>query len=239
MKLLIDNREKKILPLFNEIEHETCNLDLGDFQIIDDSNNKLLIIERKTQSDLISSIKDGRHREQKLRLLNCDALNVCYLIEGNNEIKYFKTNDKSSEIGSILNTMFRDKLFVIRTLDMQETVSYIKTLVKKFKNNDFKFENKEYSSVIKLRKKDNLTTQNCFIAQLSQIPGVSNNIAKCICNKYPSMIKLCSEYNSLEKDKSEKLLEPLKISLKTGKDRKVGKVISKRVFNYLNNIKID
>ena len=37
--------------------------------------------------------------------------------------------------------------------------------------------------------------------------------------KYPSMIKLFSEYNSLEQDKSKKLLEPLKFNFKIGKDR--------------------
>ena len=43
MKLLIDNREKKILPLFSEIEHETCNLDLGDFQIIDEVRKNITL----------------------------------------------------------------------------------------------------------------------------------------------------------------------------------------------------
>ena len=131
--------------------------------------------------------------------------------------------------------MFRDKLFVIRTLDMNETVSYIKTILKKFKNNDFKFENKEYSSVIKTKKKDNLTPKNCFIAQLSQIPGVSNNIAQCIYYKYPSMIKLCSEYDLLEEAQAIKLLESVTFKQKNGKERKVGKVVSNRIYNYLIN----
>ena len=184
MKLIIDNREK-VLILFQEVEYETTNLDLGDFQIVNSEGEIVLIIERKTQADLLSSIKDGRNREQKLRLLNSGISNIAYLIEGKNDIKYFRPTDKLSEVGSILNTMFRDKLFVIRTLNMEETVLYIKTLLKKFTKNDFKFENKDYSSVIKLKKKDNLTPENCFIAQLSQIPGVSNTICQVYSRKIP------------------------------------------------------
>ena len=236
VELIIDNREKSIIPLFQEVEYETTNLDLGDFQIVNPEGEIVLIIERKTQADLISSIKDGRHREQKLRLLNSNAPNIAYLIEGKNDIKYFRPTDKSSEVGSILNTMFRDKLFVIRTLDMEETVLYIKTLLKKFIKNDFKFENKEYSSVIKLKKKANLTPENCFIAQLSQIPGVSNTIAKCIVEKYPTMSELCKNYNNSETKECIKLLESLTFSQNSGKSRKVGKVLSERIFNYLNNI---
>ena len=236
MKLIIDNREKSIIPLFQEVEYETTNLDLGDFQIINPKGEIILIIERKTQADLLSSIKDGRHREQKLRLLNSSIPNIAYLIEGKNNIKYFKSSDKASEVGSILNTMFRDKLFVIRTLDMEETVLYIKTLLKKFTKNDFKFENKEYSSVIKLKKKDNLTPENCFIAQLSQIPGVSNTIAKCIVEKYPNMSELCKNYNQNDSKICIKLLEPLTFNQNSGKNRKVGKVLSERIYKFLNNI---
>ena len=94
MKLIIDNREKSIIPLFQEVEYETTNLDLGDFQIINPEGEIILIIERKTQADLLSSIKDGRHREQKLRLLNSSIPNIAYLIEGKNDNgKWEKLND--------------------------------------------------------------------------------------------------------------------------------------------------
>ena len=40
------------------------------------------IVERKTGSDLASSIIDGRYEEQKFRLKNCGINNVIYLVEG-------------------------------------------------------------------------------------------------------------------------------------------------------------
>ena len=71
----IDNRERDLIQSFinNNIKIETQNLDIGDIQIIyiDDSyvEHNLVVIERKTYDDLGASIKDGRYKEQKMRLL--------------------------------------------------------------------------------------------------------------------------------------------------------------------------
>jgi len=64
---------------------EVKNLDIGDIIIYNGSYK--LIIERKTINDLVSSIKDGRYREQKMRLLsyrkkNTNHKNNLICIEG-------------------------------------------------------------------------------------------------------------------------------------------------------------
>ena len=71
----IDNREKKILDILdnsdNKLSYVKENLDLGDIQFISQETNDILIlIERKTLSDLSSSIKDGRYKEQKNRIMS-------------------------------------------------------------------------------------------------------------------------------------------------------------------------
>ena len=71
----IDNREKKLIDILdnsdNKLSYVKENLDLGDIQIISQETNDILVlIERKTLSDLSSSIKDGRYKEQKNRILN-------------------------------------------------------------------------------------------------------------------------------------------------------------------------
>ena len=88
MKLRIDNREHKLIDLSNDSSYnfiEITTLDIGDIHICDDSNNILVIFERKTIPDLLSSIKDGRYSEQSLRLSenNIHNHNIYYLIEGN------------------------------------------------------------------------------------------------------------------------------------------------------------
>tara|TARA_A100001015_G_scaffold48600_1_gene53694 strand:- start:3362 stop:4063 length:702 start_codon:yes stop_codon:yes gene_type:complete len=233
MKLIIDTREKKLLPYFPDIE--TKNLDIGDIQFITDEKINL-VIERKTQDDLSASIKDGRHREQKLRLLNSNIPVIIYIIEGNSNDNYISGIKSDTHISVILNTVFRDKLHVFRTLNIKETANLINKLFLKFKNNEFESKTVEYSSVIKVKKKSNLTPENCYIAQLSQIPGVSNTIAKCICDKYPTMSNLCDSYLKQNENQRKNLLEDLKIIQSTGKSRKVGKVVSERIYNYINGI---
>lgn len=99
--LLIDNREKKMKTnhtyFFDELKFTNIpvmlrNLPLADFAwtvdittVNDVGYSYLLdyVVERKTVDDLVSSIKDGRYKDQKKRLKNSDITHVYYLIEGN------------------------------------------------------------------------------------------------------------------------------------------------------------
>ena len=78
MKLYIDNREPKAIIDYlefinnnskNKVNIEIKSLDLGDYVLYDEENERIIIIiERKSLSDLESSIKDGRYNEQSYRL---------------------------------------------------------------------------------------------------------------------------------------------------------------------------
>lgn len=65
--LKIDTRETKLIKLFNEkysdININIQQLDIADIHIINKYTN--IVIERKTITDMLSSIKDGRYKEQK------------------------------------------------------------------------------------------------------------------------------------------------------------------------------
>ena len=95
MKIIIDEREKQL--------YETCYsillgkstashiilskevLPLGDILLRTDDDKDVLLIERKTFSDLFASIKDGRYEEQSYRLLHSSQImphSIIYLIEG-------------------------------------------------------------------------------------------------------------------------------------------------------------
>ena len=75
----------ELLPLykFENVELITDVLNLGDILVKND-DEELLLIERKTIADLLSSIKDGRYAEQSLRLYNNELPNnrIVYLVEG-------------------------------------------------------------------------------------------------------------------------------------------------------------
>ena len=66
----------------------------------------------------------------------------------------------------------------------------------------------------------------CFIHQLAQIPGVSIKMATEISNKFKSITELIHE---IEIDEGESISE-----IKYGKSqRKIGTVISNRIYNYM------
>jgi hypothetical protein len=96
--------------------------------------------------------------------------------------------------------------------------------------------NLEYLSTIKLKKKDNLTSNNCSILQLAQIPGMSIQNAQIIINAYQSLANLINTYYQTDEDKRSMLLSDLEISIANGKKRKLGKVLSERIYQYLFNL---
>ena len=259
IKIVIDSRELKIKNLFSEnsdslnndfnLVIENKSLDVGDF-IFKYNDDVILVIERKTISDLYSSIQDGRYREQKFRMMqNYDKSKLVYLIEGEIHNNSNFKNYKSIVNGALINAIFRDEIKVIRTIGLKETYEILLLLAKKInKNFDYFIKDKvkvdstntssdsdtNYENTLKMKKKNNFTPEIFNVTVISQIPGVSIHIAKCILDKYKNISNLINTYNSLESSvEKENLLKNLSFSRSEGKTRKIGPVLSKRVFNYL------
>ena len=153
MKLYIDNREpKKIINYISSLcdgkfSIEIKQLDLGDYIIYDNINNKTLVIfERKSLNDLEASIKDGRYEEQGFRL-NSHELhnhNIYYLIEGS-IINYKNANFKQTLYSSIASISFYKGFSIINSLNDIESseiiVNFTKKLVRENKKRGFYLEN--------------------------------------------------------------------------------------------------
>ena len=86
--IILDCREKALIDKLNVsgIPIQICSLNIGDIHITKEGDTvPLIIIERKTISDLVSSIKDGRYSDQTRRLSDFEGVynrNIYYLIEG-------------------------------------------------------------------------------------------------------------------------------------------------------------
>ena len=233
VKVIIDSRESKLKEiLLDEPDFEFQNLDIGDI-VFKKYEKTILVVERKTESDLYSSIRDGRYKEQKLRLTSSYSLNqILYLIEESKN--KFKINESIVK-GAIINMTFRDNIKIIFSKNLIETSEYIRMLKKKIeKNPEFFIKSQgeksetSYLDTVKVAKKDNMTPKLCNIVQLSQIPGVSKQTAETIINKYGSLTNLITEYNKLDKDNAISMLKEIKLA-----NRKVGPVLSKRIYEYL------
>lgn len=172
------------------------NLEVGDVQITHPSG-LLLVFERKTVADLAASVKDGRYKEQKLRMMStAPAHRITYIIEGGRPIMH-NTNGMSSATydGVVMNTMYRDGIHILFVDDVKETAQWICKLATRCHEHPEKLASKggeEYHAQCKAktRKIDNITPRTCYLLQLSQIPGVSKKIAEVICDTYPCMSRL-------------------------------------------------
>ena len=248
-----------------QFDFQTENLDIGDIMILK-AKQPFLIIERKTIADLRASICDGRLREQRCRLLQASGLppsRIMYIIEGsltenggcNRRLLGAgrKQIDTNTLVSSIINMMFRDNIKIHRTNSIEETVDFIIRLFSKVEDPDiFQLEKQigeekkeeleiqqntpSYSSTLHKKKKDNMTPEVWFVCQLSMIPQVSDKIATAIIREYPSLISLILKYQTISEEERPDLLSTITYDLSTGKKRKIGKVISVRIYEFLYSI---
>ena len=241
MKLRIDNREHKLIELSNDNSFnfiEISTLDIGDIHICDNSNNILVIFERKTIPDLLSSIKDGRYSEQSLRLSenNLHNHNIYYLIEGHIG-KYHNENLIYSTLCSI--SYFKG-FSIYRTLNISETFKFLLQFYRKIEkdkrigyydknNNNSNKEEIDYCSTIKTKKKDNINPDNILKILLIQIPGISDKIAFAIYDKYKKLDNLLYTINNNQNE----LYELKIINEKTNKSRKINKKSIENLILYL------
>jgi crossover junction endonuclease MUS81 len=81
------------------------------------------VVERKKADDLMSSIVDGRYKEQKYRLKNSTIGNVFYLYEGHLTGSYAK--QERSVATALLNTRVKDRFKVVEVNTITETLKFL------------------------------------------------------------------------------------------------------------------
>jgi DNA excision repair protein ERCC-4 len=80
VKIIVDSREHQQLPLLREVftDITSTQLSLGDYLITQD--NQAVVVERKTITDLIASIRSNRLWDQLLRLMKAEEINEYRII---------------------------------------------------------------------------------------------------------------------------------------------------------------
>jgi ERCC4-type nuclease len=250
MQLLIDLREPKplvqnIIALNEAAKNKVTiiqkNLDIGDYVFYDElSEQNLLIIERKSLSDLEASIKDGRYKEQSFRLNEAPTHNhnIIYLLEGA-IINYKEVGFRSTLYSTLFSLNYYKGFSVINTLNQTETATMLVAFASKINR-----ENKpgfygdtghatstsansddSYIETIKTSKKAHINRENIFQLMLMQIPGISSVSALALANEFKNM---------------ETLLQSLKLentktfeNIKLASGRKLNKNILITLKNFL------
>jgi crossover junction endonuclease MUS81 len=240
IRIIIDSRETCLYNLVasrdldkykQSISIDQQQLEIGDIHITYD-DKRTWIFERKTVPDMIASIKDGRYKEQKMRLQTCGH-DVTYIIEGDDILSNKYDRYHSTLAGSYLHTMYRDNIRIIFTKSLNDTCTLVLTMATKIIDRPDAFTRElttitpDYIDCIKIKTKkiDNITPENCYLMQLAQIPTISAVIAKNIQTMYPTMrdlvyaleatedkIGLLCKIEKVGKEKASKILEFMQLS---------------------------
>lgn len=234
---LIKEMEKQKFPF----EIENGNLDTGDIHLrgVGELDEEVLyIIERKEGKDLNSSIKDGRYRDQKSRMLatGLDANRIIYIMENipHYREKGITQQSHKAMMSAITNSIVRDKLTVYQTKNIEETAFFLESL-RKSVDKHFLETNKEGQEICSVKvcdtkiKKKKVNPGNWFKYSLMLIPGVSEDISNTITKKYKYPEELICAY---EKSKDpQNLLKTMKRS--SVSKISIGKVISERIYRFM------
>lgn len=253
-EFIIDTREKKVIEYFQNEAHGFENvriktLDIGDVHCV--HNGKVvLIIERKSLDDLAASIKDGRYREQKLRL-KASGLEFVYLLEGivRKTTPQSKINRLPTKtvVSSIVNMCVRDKIRMLSTPSLHHTLYFLHQMYDKLQKKPELFVSdgapvvggvvsldEATRCIIKSEKKQNMTPRMCSIAQFAQIPSVSRVIAKGLVELYGSVYGLCIVYMSKDTDEERAhMLTNKSYVSHSGQIRPFGVHVSEQVYAYM------
>ena len=255
---LIEQINKQIVN-YQNIQVEVTTLPLGDIILTNNTNNNsedLVIIERKSVADLAASIKDGRYEEQSYRLNGLDFHNhnIIYLIEGDIS-KFGSFNDKHIK-NTLYSAMFSVNYYkgfsLMRSFNLVETAIIICNMANKLQkeldkgkqgyyntnkittsegDNEIANIDKDYVSVVKKVKKDNITPDNIGEIMLCQIPSISSTTALAVLQKFKTITELIKQIELC----GETCLNDIMTTDANGKGRKISKACVANIIKYLKS----
>lgn len=238
MSIIADCREDAVIGAIGDAV-TVKQLDIGDFIINDSTGAAYAIFERKTYADLVASLKDGRLKEQSYRLKNFGCPRVVYIIEGRRSEEIAGMNIETIDT-IIYGLTLRDGYSIIYTQSSQHTAQMLLKVASKVEQYKAEAEADPLSHQTALItgsivKKTGITPATCYIAQLSQIPGVSITMARAIATRWCNMADLI-EFIRVSSGTQEGLNEISDIR-PTGEDgKRLGNVIANRIICYLTGV---
>ena len=203
-----------------------ARMDVGDATV-----GGALLVERKTLADLAASIKDGRYREQKARLLAervRTGAAVAYVIEG--AFTFGTEGELASERHglapsalrtAVLTTLLRDRVPVVLTRDVDDTAAFLCAARERVAATQGpappgRYEDAACAAAVRSKKRDNLDVALCYKMQLCQVPGVSPKVADEVRKLYQTLTVLFAALQPLaHMQRVKRLMELPRIGQRT------------------------
>jgi len=259
MLIRVDMREDALYSIFHANANATHtlrseSLPVGDVIISSpDGETDYIVFERKSLPDLAASIRDGRYKEQSVRLQALPRVhnhNVVYIVEGD----FSRYNERFSKIGkgalqsAMCSLNYYKGFSVVRTMSLSETHELIQSYANKLAaspapyghyhtvTNDNgngngtkdKDADADYCSALRVKqvKCENITPQNIGEIMLCSIPGVSNKTASAVMKKYTTLRALIE---ALKEAGSGECLADIRLETQ----RKLSKQCTHTIYNFL------
>ena len=167
-------------------------LDVGDVLIETDEGQ--ICVERKRWSDLAASICDGRLKEQKSRMIASDTIRYAYVIEGD------LTSWDGAHRGmshrcmwcALVKTALRDNITVFHTSNPRDSAALCNYILIQLRDGGFRAGGGT-SAVAGLtkRKRENLADPTSILrAMLTTVPGMSLAKAQVVTTEFPTVAAL-------------------------------------------------
>jgi ERCC4-type nuclease len=181
MKIIIDEREHALYKecqaflsngQFTSIILDRQVLALGDVLLRTNDDKDILLIERKSFSDLLSSIKDGRYEEQSYRLLNSGEFlphSIFYLIEGIfSQLR--APNDKKIIMSAMTSLQYFKGFSLYRTSSVYESAEWVVSMANKIERELAKGKQPYFQTAPYLR------NNNAVVIENEMTTTTSNNV---------------------------------------------------------------
>lgn len=232
----VDYRERRLFETLLP-DAEFINLDTGDFHIVREDGELVLVVERKTLADLAASVKDGRYVEQKARMLATaegDPRRLALVVEG----ALFGPEPPDTPIEGlslgalrtlVLHAQHRDGIAVYNVQDAVGTAALITHMAEKVHpGGPDRVSGGAYVSTVRPKKSENMTPRNVAILQLCVVPRMSTRMAEAVLDTVGcgSMATLCA---ALSADPDGFVKRVADARPDNGRGRRVGEAVAKRL----------
>ena len=205
MQVTIDSRERGLINIFQRagVAHRVETLPVGDLLCQYADGCRAWVAERKRSDDLAASVKDGRWREQSVRLFGCGC-QVVYVFEGD----FRETGGMYPNLlGLWINSELRPS-YTFRTLDLQETALVLHGLITKLEHTaSYAAPANGLAPPNLSKRKRNEDADTVFLRVLMCVPSISEPIARKLADQFGSLPKLQAALRSTEKFPRIKLTE--------------------------------
>jgi len=191
--ILVDVHEpKRVSKVLGDLAHVE-SLEVGDYQF-PTSNGKVVIVERKSSTDLLSSLSSGRFHEQVRNMLQEDCVPVLLLEgfmsctkDGFVKVRYGITKWRYNSVQHMLMTAQLAGLYITKSPTVYHTPIVIKDLY-------YYFQKEDHESLRRRRMAAIIPglEESSKLEMLTAIPGIGAELAKRLLGRFGTPLGVLS-----------------------------------------------